>query len=114
MSMTDKETDDLISILSSDTGGEIELKYDGLGNDIIVAKFDINPTESVSGINAYIDKYRISADYIRDFQMVVRNDGMLSITLVWSKKGRTILVGPKGEKGDKGDTGEQGIPGLDT
>ena len=46
-------------------------------------------------------------------KITTRNDGMLSIVLVWGRTNPTIIAGATGAAGDIGEEGKIGLPGKD-
>ena len=100
MSMTDKEVDSLIESLAQ-------------CSNAVVVKFDINPMDSASAINTYIDKHQINSSEIIGIKVATRIDGMITAVMVWGRREKIGILGLKGDKGNKGDTGKQGLPGKD-
>ena len=109
------ELDNILSILQGhDTSSDlISVNVHNRQELAITKKFDLQPKASTSGINDYITKNKITADMIRDIDVATRQDGMLSIVLVWGRTHPTMIAGPIGPQGEDGEAGDPGKPGKD-
>lgn len=109
------ELDNIIAALQGHEASNqlVEVNIHNRQELAITKKFDLQPKASASGINNYLIQNKITADMIRGLDITTRNDGMLTLILVWGRVFPTVISGPQGEPGDPGPPGDDGDPGTD-
>lgn len=112
--VTDAELEKLIAALRGEEINKlIEIELNNRQEYAVTKKFDLTPKASASAINDYIQKNKITADQIIDIKMTTRNDGMITVVMMWGRTNPTIIAGPQGPQGPAGPLGKPGIPGKD-
>ncbi len=114
MAELDQQLEDVLLALEGfkKTNEKLQLNVETRKELAQIQKWDLEPKAGISAIDEYIRRNKITADMIRSMDMTLRNDGFLSIVLVWGRVYPIVIAGAKGDTGPQGNPGPKGFRGL--